>query len=57
VLRRVLPIPSARLLFMKLLRAVVVTVLITIQALFAVLILGTMLTEADITEWATGSGR
>ena len=34
---------------MKLLRTVLATVLITIQAVFAVVILGTLVTEADIT--------
>jgi len=35
--------------FMKLLRTVLATVLITIEAVFAVVILGTLVTEADIT--------
>jgi hypothetical protein len=34
---------------MKLLRTVLATVLITIEAVFAVVILGTLVTEADFT--------
>ena len=40
---------SATLIFMKLLRTVLSTVLITIEAVFAVVILGALVSEADIT--------
>jgi hypothetical protein len=36
---------------MKLLRAVLATVLITIQAVFEVVIVGAVVTEADTTRW------
>jgi hypothetical protein len=45
------------LLLVKRPRTVLVTALITIQAVFAVVILGTVLTEADITDWATGNSQ